>query len=96
MATGATPQQFVKRLYSKDTATNHGEVEVIARMKSCSGVPVYRVCPKTKDYRGEGATGYIALNATGKQTHFALYVKIGCVTLNWQQIKAHHIKVIVN
>jgi hypothetical protein len=58
MATGATPQQFVKRWYAKDAAATHGEVEVFERMKTCSGVPVYRVCPKTKDYRGEGATGY--------------------------------------
>jgi len=40
MATGATPQQFVKRWYSKDTAATHGEVEAHERMKFCGRVPV--------------------------------------------------------
>jgi hypothetical protein len=33
------------------------------------------------------------LNAIEKQTHFALYVKNGCVTFHWQQIEARHKKI---
>jgi hypothetical protein len=43
-------------------------------MKSCSGVPVYRVCPKTKDYRGEGATGY-CIECNRKTNTFCIVCK---------------------
>jgi hypothetical protein len=74
MATGSTPQRYVKRWYSKDKAATNEEVEVVARMKSCSGVPVYRVCPKTKDYRGEGATGY-CIECNRKTNTFCIVCK---------------------
>jgi len=74
MTTGATPQRFVKRWYSKDTAANHGEVEVITRMKSCGGVLVYRVYRHTKHYIGEGATEY-CIECNQKTNTFCIVCK---------------------
>jgi hypothetical protein len=57
--TGKTPQKNVKYFYENEAACNTDELlRVHNRMKHCRGIPVFRVNPKTKERRGEGAQGY--------------------------------------
>ena len=47
-------------------------------MKKCAGVPVFRVCPKAKDYRGVGATGYCVECNQRTNTFCIIYKKWLC------------------
>ncbi len=83
MPSVATPQRHVKEWYTKNPR-NYAEEIVHSRMKSCTGVPVYRVDIKTKSNKGNGSRG--CCTECNMQTNtFALFAKGGSVTLSWYQ-----------
>ncbi len=57
--TGATPQPNINKWYST-ISTKPAEAILHARMRDCSGVPVYRVDPKAKSNKGSGSRGHCA------------------------------------
>jgi hypothetical protein len=55
----ATPQRRVKEWCTKNPRNDAEEI-VHSQMKSCTGVPVYRVVIKTKSNKGSGSRGCCA------------------------------------
>lgn len=54
--TGATPHKNVKQWFARDPASLTGlDMETHVRARECTGIPVYRVSPVSKDSKGAGA-----------------------------------------
>jgi len=53
---GATPHKNVKQWFARDIASLTGlDMETHVRAKECTGIPIYRVSPASKDAKGAGA-----------------------------------------
>ena len=59
VSSGAMPQWHVKEWYTKNPRNDIEEI-IHSQMKSCTGVPVYRVDIKTKSNKGSGSRGCCA------------------------------------